>query len=130
MASVINSRVCTSSALSHTLALTVMCSYLAPVLELTTWNFAIDSLPFNLYFIYLAYMFKKNGDANSSRKLFRYSLAYLPFIILLMLITKYPLDSHTPKDELNAQLALDRLILLNFGLNKNKLDEYKKKNNE
>ncbi len=74
-------------------------------------------------------MFKKNGDANSSRKLFRYSLAYLPFIILLMLITKYPVESHTQKTDMNAQLALDRLILLNFGLNKKKLEEYNKKNN-
>jgi protoheme IX farnesyltransferase len=94
MTSVINSRVCTSSALSHTVALTLMCSLVAPIIELTTWNFAIDSLPFNLYFIYLAYMFKKNGDSNSSRKLFRYSLAYLPFIILLMFITKFPIDEH------------------------------------
>ena len=124
MVSVINPRVCTSSALSHTLALTFICSYLAPVFELTTWNFAIDSLPFNLYFVYLAYMFKKNGDANSSRKLFRYSLAYLPFVILLMLITKFPIGEHTMpvvNSEENRKLALDRLVLLNFGLNKKKL---------
>lgn len=68
-----------------------MCSYLAPILELTTWNFAIDSIPLNLYFIYLAVKFKQNPDAQSSRKLFRFSLIYLPTIILLMLITKYPL---------------------------------------
>lgn len=67
-----------------------MCSYLAPVYELTTWNFAIDSLPLNLYFIYLAIQFKIKEDAQSSRKLFRYSLIYLPFVILLMFITKYP----------------------------------------
>ena len=100
MMSVLNPRICTSSSLVHTLALTVMCSYLAPVLQLTTWNFAIDSLPFNLYFIYLAVQFKRYGDAKSSRNLFRYSLLYLPMIILLMLITKYPVEkqpTHVPK---------------------------------
>ena len=96
MMSVINPRVCTSSALSHTIALAVMCGLLAPILQLTTWNFAIDSLPFNLYFIYLAIQFKRNGDAKSSRNLFRYSLLYLPMIILLMLITKYPVEKQPP----------------------------------
>lgn len=51
MISILNPRICTSSSLNHTIALAIMCSYLAPVLELTTWNFAIDSLPLNLYFI-------------------------------------------------------------------------------
>ena len=51
MISILNPRICTSSSLNHTIALGIMCSYLAPVLELTTWNFAIDSLLFNLYFL-------------------------------------------------------------------------------
>jgi heme o synthase len=89
MISVLNPRVCTSSSLNHTLFLTCMCSLFAPMCYLTTWSFAIDSLPFNLYFIYLAYKFKCNADSNSSRKLFRYSLIYLPMIIMLMFITKY-----------------------------------------
>lgn len=99
MIAVLNPRVCTSSALSHTVALTFMCSYLAPILELTTWNFAIDSLAFNLYFVYLAIQFKLKADANSSRKLFRYSLVYLPFIILLMLMTKHPIEKKLTNSE-------------------------------
>lgn len=94
MIAVLNPRVCTSSSLNHTIALTFMCSYLAPVFGLTTWMFAADSLPFNLYFVYLAIQFKLKADANSSRKLFRYSLVYLPFIILLMLISKNPIDKN------------------------------------
>jgi len=90
MIAVLNPRICTSSSLTHTIALLVMCSGLAPLVQLTTWNFAIDSLPFSLYFVYLAYRFKRDADAQSSRKLFRFSLIYLPLIILLMLITKYP----------------------------------------
>lgn len=95
MISIINPRVCTSSALIHTIALTGMCSILAPLCELTTWNFAIDSLPFNLYFMYLALKFKMNQDSNSSRKLFRYSLIYLPAIILFLFITKFPMNERT-----------------------------------
>lgn len=92
MISILNPRICTSSSMNHTVALAVMSSYLAPMLELTTWNFAIDSLPLNLYFIYLAMKFKQNPSAQTSRKLFRFSLIHLPTLILLMLITKYPVD--------------------------------------
>jgi protoheme IX farnesyltransferase len=101
MIAVLNPRVCTSSSLSHTVALTLMCSYLAPLFGLTTWMFAIDSLPFNLYFVYLAIQFKLKADANSSRKLFRYSLVYLPFIILLMLISKHPIDNKNRSNSLD-----------------------------
>lgn len=107
-----------------------MCSYLAPMLQLTTWNFAIDSLPFNLYFIYLAFQFKRSADAQSSRKLFRYSLIYLPMVILLMLITKYPIES-TPHnlDELKSrelekdlQLITDRIRHLKKNVNTEKIN--------
>ena len=128
MISILNPRICTSSALSHSVALLVMCSYLAPLFQLTTWNFAIDSLPFNLYFIYLAFQFKRNADAQSSRKLFRYSLIYLPMVILLMLITKYP-TGNTPHnlDELknrelekDLQLITDRIKNLKKDINTEK----------
>ena len=128
MISILNPRICTSSALSHSVALLVMCSYLAPLFQLTTWNFAIDSLPFNLYFIYLALQFKRNADAQSSRKLFRYSLIYLPMVILLMLITKYP-TGNTPHnlDELknrelekDLQLITDRIKNLKKDINTEK----------
>lgn len=131
MIAVLNPRICTSSSLNHTLALTLMCSVLAPMLELTTWNFAIDSLPFNLYFVYLAYMFKTKADAQSSRKLFRYSLLYLPFVILLMFITKYPVENHTTSNDSTSffKLLETRLESLNNNnsnkksLNLNKSDE-------
>lgn len=90
MIAVLNPRICTSSSLSHSLALLVMCSALAPLVHLTTWSFAIDSAPASLYLVYLAYRFKRDADAQSSRKLFRFSLVYLPLIILLLFITKYP----------------------------------------
>lgn len=111
MISVLNPRICTSSALSHTIALLVMCSFLSPTLGLTTWNFAIDSLPFNLYFIYLAAQFKRHSDAQSSRKLFRYSLIYLPMVILLMLITKYPTSEKIHDLEKEKELELEKDLM-------------------
>lgn len=81
-----------------------MCSGLAPLLHLTTWNFAIDSLPISLYFAYLAYRFKRDADAQSSRKLFRFSLVYLPIVILLMLITKYPTEEAIEQANIRADL--------------------------
>ena len=108
MISVLNPRICTSSALNHTILLTVICSLLSPHFELTTWYFAFDSLPFNLYFMYLAYKFKINHDSSSARKLFRYSLIYLPVIILLMFITKAPITPE-PKQSLTLSNIFDSL---------------------
>lgn len=61
---------------------------LAPVLDLTTWTFAFDSLPLNLYMTYLSWRFYSKGDSNSSRKLFRFTLVYFPALFVLMLISK------------------------------------------
>ena len=63
-------------------------SLLAPVLDITTWTFAIESLPLNLYFSYLGWRFYKEGDSKSSRKLFRFSLIHIPILLLLMFISK------------------------------------------
>jgi protoheme IX farnesyltransferase len=108
MVSVLGPKTCTSSALNHTIALTIMSSGLAPLLQLTTWNFAIDSLLLNLYFVYLAYRFKRDQDSNSSRKLFRYSLIYLPLLMLLMIVTKHPIPNDPiaqQKDEMEKLKA-------------------------
>ncbi len=50
--------------------------------------FALDSLPVNMYFLYLAWRFYRHSDSSSSRKLFRMSLAHLPIVMILMLIHK------------------------------------------
>ena len=68
---------------------------------LTSWTFAIDSMPFNLYLIYLSYTFKSNPDSQSSRKLFRYSLIHLPALIMLMLISNSMQKSKKNKTDQN-----------------------------
>lgn len=71
---------------------------------LTSWTFAIDSMPFNLYLIYLSYKFKSNPDSQSSRKLFRYSLIHLPALIMLMLISNSMQKSKKNKDDQNNKI--------------------------
>ncbi|XP_054162117.1 protoheme IX farnesyltransferase, mitochondrial-like, partial [Oppia nitens] len=86
MMSVTEPKLCLNTSLRHSCLIlvysTIMCS------TLTTWMFAVDSLPINLYLIYLAHQFRSNPDAKSSRKLFFYSLIHLPALILLMCISK------------------------------------------
>ncbi|XP_063817090.1 protoheme IX farnesyltransferase, mitochondrial isoform X2 [Pseudophryne corroboree] len=87
MMSVTHPDMCRRVALRHCLAL-IGLSTLAPVLDVTTWNFPIISLPINLYISYLGYKFYRDADRNSSRKLFFCSLWHLPTLLLLMLTCK------------------------------------------
>lgn len=87
MTSVIDPALCRRTALRHSVAILALCS-LAPVLDLTTWTFAFDSLPLNAYLVYCSWQFYKKGDSQTSRKLFRLSLIHLPTLIFLMLIGK------------------------------------------
>jgi protoheme IX farnesyltransferase len=87
MMSVVNPDLCKRVALRHSVAMIGLCT-LAPILDVTTWTFAADSLPLNVYLVYLAWRFYKQGDSNTSRKLFRFSLVHLPALMLLLLISK------------------------------------------
>ncbi|KZS21542.1 protoheme IX farnesyltransferase, mitochondrial [Daphnia magna] len=92
MMAVTNPDLCRRTTLRHTAALIGICST-APLIGLTTWTFALDSLPVNLYFLILAWRFYRHSDSSSSRKLFRMSLAHLPIIMILMLVHKKKEDS-------------------------------------
>lgn len=87
MMSVINPSLCKRVALRYCVGMIGLCT-LAPVIDLTTWTFACNSLPLNLYFSYLGWRFYRDGDSNSSRKLFRFSLVHLPALLILMIISK------------------------------------------
>nr|CAG4645663.1 EOG090X09NT [Lynceus sp. MCZ IZ 141354] len=88
MMSVTNPSLCRKTTLRYSYALLGLCSVAAPLTDLTTWTFALDSLPLNLYLIHLSHQFYQNTDSASSRKLFRYSLLSLPSLMLLMLLHK------------------------------------------
>jgi len=87
MMSVTNPNLCRRTALQYSV-LIVLLSTLAPVIDMTTWTFAFDSLPLNSYLVYLSWKFYRNADSASSRKLFRFSLVHLPALMALLLISK------------------------------------------
>lgn len=60
----------------------------APFLDITNMWFALETLPLNAYFGYLAWKFYQESDSGSSRKLFRFSLLHLPLLMVLFLINK------------------------------------------
>ncbi|PIO64196.1 hypothetical protein TELCIR_14184 [Teladorsagia circumcincta] len=86
---VTNERLCRVTSIRHSLALVGLCSFVAPLTNLTTITFALDSLPVNAYLCWLAYKFYSAPDASNSRRLFFYSLLYLPLIMILMVVSNY-----------------------------------------
>ncbi|XP_014476965.1 PREDICTED: protoheme IX farnesyltransferase, mitochondrial [Dinoponera quadriceps] len=87
MMAVTNPDLCRKTTLRYTVALTGLC-YLAPILDVTNWWFALASTPLNASFLYLAWKFSKHSDSANSRKLFRFSLLHLPLLMMLMLMSK------------------------------------------
>ncbi|VDD85785.1 unnamed protein product [Enterobius vermicularis] len=85
---VLDERLCKASSLRNTIALIPLCSLAAPLSGLTSWTFALDSLPLNLYFAYLALRFYRNADSKSSHSLFMYSLLYLPLVFVVMFMSR------------------------------------------
>jgi protoheme IX farnesyltransferase len=95
MMSVIAPDLCKRTSLRYSIALTAVCLS-APYFDLTTWTFAADSLPLNAYLVYLAWRFYRDGDSDSSRRLFRFSLVHLPAVLVFMLISKKHFNRSKP----------------------------------
>lgn len=107
MMSVIDPDLCKRVAMRYSVGMIGLC-FLAPLLDMTTWMFALDSLPLNGYFAYLGWRFYRDGDSNSSRKLFRFSLIHIPALFILMIISKnYQEDFETKREE--ARLLKKRI---------------------
>lgn len=87
MMAVTNPSLCRKTALRYTAGLMGLC-YLAPLLDVTHWWFAVASTPLNGYFLYLAWKFYEHSDSGNSRRLFRFSLVHLPALMVLMLFSK------------------------------------------
>lgn len=87
MMSVTNPGLCQRTTLRYSIGIVFLCST-APLFDLTTWTFVVDSLPLNIYVVYCAWKFYTESDSASSRKLFRLSLVHLPLLMMLMLISK------------------------------------------
>ncbi len=87
MMAVTNPGLCRRTALRYTIALGAL-SLAAPYFDVTNVWFALETLPLNAYFGYLAWRFYKNSDSGTSRKLFRFSLLHLPALMILFLLNK------------------------------------------
>lgn len=87
MSSVYNPSMCKRVAFRHTVFMTLACM-MGPAIGVTTNMFIIYSLPCNLYGVYLGWKFYSQGDSGASRKLFRFSLVQIPYLIIMMLISK------------------------------------------
>ena len=73
MMSVTDPALCRRVAVRLSLGLVAVCTA-APLLGVTDWTFALDSLPLNLYMVLLSWRFHQQPDSATSRKLFRYTL--------------------------------------------------------
>ncbi|TKR93536.1 hypothetical protein L596_007969 [Steinernema carpocapsae] len=94
---VTNEDLCRRTTLRHSIALLGLCSIAAPLCDLTTSTFAWDSLPLNAVMLYLSFKFYRQPDAKTSRNLFRFSLLYLPLVMVLMVISncgRNPAEKH------------------------------------
>lgn len=87
MMAVTNPALCRRVALRYTGIITGL-SLAAPFLDVTNYWFALETLPLNGYFAYLAWNFYQKSDSGSSRKLFRFSLLHLPILMVLFLVNK------------------------------------------
>lgn len=97
MTSVVNPSLCKRVTLRYSIGMIGLCT-LVPALDVTTWTFAADSLPLNLYLSYLAWRFYQDGDSKSSRKLFRFSLIHIPALLMLMMISKKTIGGNRHKE--------------------------------
>jgi len=109
MMSVTNPGLCKRVALRHCLFLHAIC-FLAPMFDVTSWFFACDSFLLNAAFTFYAWKFYRDGDAKSSRNLFRFSLIYLPAILTFLLISKKYEDKNTAKKKTENFHSISSLL--------------------
>ncbi|CAG9802800.1 unnamed protein product [Chironomus riparius] len=105
MMAVTNPALCRRVALRYTGVIGAL-SLSAPLLDVTNMWFALETLPLNAYFGYLAWRFYKESDSGSSRKLFRFSLLHLPVLMVLFLINKKEWVFKKSKDEIIVEKAV------------------------
>lgn len=92
MLSVIDPAKNTLVALRHAILLVPISSILIPLAGLTSWTFALTSLPINLVCVHAAWKFWKSGSEKHARRTFQHSLWYLPVMLGLMMFHKRGVD--------------------------------------
>ncbi|KAH7341298.1 UbiA prenyltransferase family-domain-containing protein [Rhizoctonia solani] len=76
----------------YALAFIPICSLMAPLSGLTTWWFALTSLPLNIWLSYGAWQFWREGSEKAARTVWRQCLLYLPVMLGLMMASKPSLN--------------------------------------
>jgi len=110
MMSVTDPDLCKRVTLRHCIFLHAICLAAAP-LDVTTWFFTCCSFFLNAGFTFFAWKFYCDGDAKSSRYVFKYSLYYLPIILaFLIIMKKRETDTAEPKKRTENFHALSSLI--------------------
>ncbi len=95
MMAVTNPGLCKRVALRYSIAMVPIC-LLAPLFDVTTWWFALDSLPLNIWLSFLSWRFYRDSDFKSSRRLFHFTLFHLPLLMGLLLLNKKHWQSPAP----------------------------------
>lgn len=94
MMSVVKPELCKKVALRHSV-LMLAYSFMLPVVCSKSYLFTLLSLPLNLRLIQLSWHFYKDADSSSSRKLFRFSLIYLPAVLGLLILSQAKIFNKT-----------------------------------
>jgi protoheme IX farnesyltransferase len=92
MLSVFNTAKTSAVSLRHAVLLLPICSVLVPLSGLTTWAFALTSLPANLICVRAAWQWWRHGGEKRARTVFQHSLWYLPLVMGLMMFHKQGMD--------------------------------------
>jgi len=118
-----NKPLCLRTALTHSVYLTLTC-LLMPVItpDVTSWSFALDSLPLNLVLVYFARRFYKKADASSARSLFRFTLFHLPALLLLLIVNAR--GNRRDKKTENSQSILNQDTVTNTSITSNANDKF------
>lgn len=110
MMSVTDPDLCRRVALRHSVAITAIC-LASPLTDVVTWTFTATTLPLNLYLVWCSYKFYEKADSQSSRKLFRLSLAHLPALVFFMILSKKHTETEATTDKKSLNLPLAAAIL-------------------
>uniref|UniRef100_A0A1I8PHB2 Protoheme IX farnesyltransferase, mitochondrial n=1 Tax=Stomoxys calcitrans TaxID=35570 RepID=A0A1I8PHB2_STOCA len=117
MMAVTNPALCRRTALRYTFVIMLLSS-IAPIMDVTNYWFALEALPLNGYFLYLAYKFYRNSNSGTSRKLFRFSLLHLPILMILLLVNKkrWYIAENTKEIQLNnfSENKITSMLKLNL----------------
>lgn len=92
-------------ALRYSLMLAAL-PFVTSACDVTSWMYAVDSLPVNAYLVYLSWRFYRDRDSGTARRLTRFSYLQLTAGLILMLLAKQ--HYHTEPQQQPAAAGAER----------------------